>query len=385
MNEKLPINAEVLIWARTSLGISIEEVARRMNKSENDIRGWETGETSPTYPQLERLAYELYKRPIAVFFFPEVPTEDSPKTEFRTLPDTLLNTLPKEIVKLYRKAKLFQLNLEELYEEEKPSQQALLPLHTLEGGTELESFAASVRKTLGIDIDEQTSWRSTEIAFKKWRTALELHGVFVFKDAFENDQYSGFCLYDEAYPLIFVNNSMPDTRQIFTLFHELSHLLLHAGGIDFRSSEILNSLSEPHRGIEVMCNRFANVFLVPPDAFEAFSLKVSEVEIERLAEHFSVSREVILRNFFDRRLVDESYYESLVTKWSSQTSKKKEERGGNYYYNQKVYLGENYIQLAYGKFYQNKITVDALADYLNVKLKNLPTFEHFVMEGGRAR
>jgi len=33
--------------------------------------------------------------------------------------------------------------------------------------------------------------------------------------------------------------------------------------------------------------------------------------------------------------------------------------------------------------YQSKITAEAVAEYLNVKVRNLPTFEHLVMEGGR--
>ncbi|KKL56723.1 hypothetical protein LCGC14_2242570, partial [marine sediment metagenome] len=34
----------------------------------------------------ERLAYEIYKRPLALFFFPEPPEEETPKESFRTLP-----------------------------------------------------------------------------------------------------------------------------------------------------------------------------------------------------------------------------------------------------------------------------------------------------------
>jgi Zn-dependent peptidase ImmA (M78 family) len=96
-------------------------------------------------------------------------------------------------------------------------------------------------------------------------------------------------------------------------------LLFHSGGIDFRSMEILNSLTEPHLSIEVACNRFANVFLVPPSEFESIGLKISESEFEKLAERFSVSREVILRNYLDRGLVDEDYYRKMAAKWSTIT------------------------------------------------------------------
>ena len=44
-----------------------------MKKKVSDIDAWERGEASPTYIQLEDLAYEIYRRPIALFFFPNVP------------------------------------------------------------------------------------------------------------------------------------------------------------------------------------------------------------------------------------------------------------------------------------------------------------------------
>lgn len=386
MKEKLPINAKVLIWARSSIGLTQEEVADRLGKPVDEIKDWELGTTSPSYPQLERLAHEIYKRPVAVFFFPQVPSEDTPKTEFRTLPDTVIAELPPEMIKLYRKAKLFQLYLEELYEGQKPVKTSLLDAFHLDEQSQLATITKAIRKTLGIPMAEQAEWKSAETGFKKWRGALEAHGVYVFKDGFRNDDYSGFCLYDAKYPVIFVNNSMPASRQTFTLFHELSHLLYRSGGIDFRSRDTVRSFTGYYLNVETACNRFANEFLVPHDVFNSFEPKISESHFQMLADYFSVSREVILRNYLDRQVVDANYYEEMAAKWTQQAkTQREEEGGGNYHYSQKAYLGENYIQLVYGKYYQNKITVDHLAEYLNVKPKNLAKFEHYVMEGGKAR
>ena len=179
---------------------------------------------------------------------------------------------------------------------------------------------------------------------------------------------------------------MPDSRQIFTLFHELAHLLFRSGGVDFRSSEIVRSFQGYYLNIEAGCNRFANEFLVPQDIFDSFRFERSETHFQRLAEHFSVSREVILRNYFTRGFVDERYYNQMSAKWIEQAREQKDDSsGGNYYYSQKAYLGDRYIGLVYGKYYQNKITIDNVAEYLNVKVKNLPMFEYAVMEGGRSR
>jgi len=98
-----------------------------------------------------------------------------------------------------------------------------------------------------------------------------------------------------------------------------------------------------------------------------------------------VSREVILRKYLDRGLVTASYYEKLAAKWAKQAQENREKPsgGGNYYYNQKAYLGERYINLVYGKYYQSKIAADSVAEYLNVPERSLPAFEHFVLEGGK--
>jgi Zn-dependent peptidase ImmA (M78 family) len=118
---------------------------------------------------------------------------------------------------------------------------------------------------------------------------------------------------------------MPDSRQIFTLFHELAHLLLRSGGIDFRSRTITKSFSGQYHNIEVICNRFANEFLVPQEVFDTFEPKITESNISNLADYFSVSREVILRNYFERGLVDQLQYETLADKWKKEGGGSKEE------------------------------------------------------------
>ena len=126
MKELLPINKNILKWSRESIGLSLKELADKIHKPIYVIKSWEEGNSAPTYSQLEKLAYKIFKRPLAVFFFPEVPEEDSPKTEFRTLPNAIRDSLSPSMIILYRKAKVFQLNLKNLYEGEKSLKQNIL-------------------------------------------------------------------------------------------------------------------------------------------------------------------------------------------------------------------------------------------------------------------
>jgi len=77
---------------------------------------------------------------------------------------------------------------------------------------------------------------------KYWRQAVEEAGVFVFKNSFKQKDISGFCLRDEDLPIIYLNNSTSKTRQIFSLLHELAHLLLNMNGLSKFDSDYIDRL-----------------------------------------------------------------------------------------------------------------------------------------------
>lgn len=266
---KAPVNPDVLKWARDSANLTIDEVTIKVKKGPEVIDAWEKGLDSPSYAQLEKLAYDVYKRPMAVFFFPNPPKEDDTKKSFRTIPDSEFSRLPSTLIRQIRKARVKQENLYELCNEENPSQiQLLSDLKSLKGYG-LKELASVIRNYLKISLNIQKGWDSVETALENWRNTFEDSGVFVFKEAFRNDDFSGFCLYDKKFPLIIINNSMPKTRQIFTLFHELGHLLFETNGIDKLNDDFINMLPEQERNIEILCNRLAAEILVPSDDFDS--------------------------------------------------------------------------------------------------------------------
>src|SRR2546427_5395405 len=113
-NQVAGINPNVLVWARERSGHSIEDVAASFKKDAKEIESWERGETAPTYVQLEKLAYVLYKRPLALFFFPDVPAEENPEKSFRTLPDSEIEDLAPDTHHKIREARAMQISLAEL-------------------------------------------------------------------------------------------------------------------------------------------------------------------------------------------------------------------------------------------------------------------------------
>jgi len=387
VKEKLPINPDVLVWARKSANLLEEDVASKMNKSLDVIKAWEKGDTSPTYIQLETLAYTVYKRPVAIFFFPEPPEETTPKKSFRTLPETVIEEFPPNFLKVFRRGQAMQINLEELTNGQNPMPKKIFRDLSFDLHSNVGIIVDKVRKYLGVDIKTQISWSSTETAFKKWRSAVEEKGIFVFKEAFREDEISGFCLYHQEFPIIYINNSMSKTRQIFTLFHELTHLLFKTGGVDKKDDTFIGRMRGDNRRIEVLCNRFAGELLVPKGDFDTVisGLRISEQTIEKLANRYKVSRELILRKCLDRGLIDQAYYEENSHRWIKEAREIAEQRtGGNYYSNITTYLGGSYLNLVFKGYYQKRFAPEQLADYLGIKVTSIAGLEVAFFGGGEA-
>lgn len=179
------------------------------------------------------------------------------------------------------------------------------------------------------------------------------------------------------FPIIYVNNSSTKTRQIFTLFHELAHLLFHTSGIDTLEDRYIPTLPDHQKRIEILCNRFAAQFLVPETAFTQAMAGRDRTErtAELLAARFHVSREVIYRKFLDRRWIEQAEYTRAVEEWAGQ--RQTGGSGGDFYWNKISYLGRDYMALAFNQYYQNKIDDEQLGEYLDTKPKNIGTLQEY--------
>lgn len=377
MAEQIPINPALLVWARQRAGLSLDAAAQKFKR----IADWEAGVSAPTYPQLEALSDTL-KVPIAVFFFPEPPDVPPIQETFRTLPAAELDRLPSRVRMLMRKAKAMQINLTELTQGRNPAERLITRDLQFAPNVDIAEMATAVRQYIGVSVQKQQEWHNDDAALKEWRTALLNVGVFVFKDAFRADDFSGFCLYDEEFPIIYVNNSSTKTRQIFTYFHELAHLIFHTSGIDKIRDRYIDRLVGDARQIEVICNSFAAQLLLPEDAFQRAMAgrPATEATAEALATQFHVSREVIFRRLLDQGRVTEGQYERAVERWNAQRQVERAP-GVNPYWTKLAYLGREYVALALSQYHQNRINEEQLADFLDTKPRHLGALEEYFSRG----
>ncbi len=378
------IQPSVIRWARESMGLSVDDVAQRLKRKVGEIEAWEAGELAPTYAQLEKLAYEVYKRPLAVFFLPRPPVETEPQTEFRTLPQEELEQLLPDTRLHIRRAHAYQLALVEIFGENPVKQRIWHDLRiSPEDGVNL--LADRVRDYLGVTMEQQSEWRRSEVALKAWRNALEDKGVFVFKAPFKQREISGFCLADHQFPVIYLNNSTSKTRQVFSLLHELCHLLLEQNGLSKFDTGYIDQLPRAFQITERLCNALAADILIPPDDFSQYSAHlpteldgVEDNEIEMLANRYGVSREAILRRFLDQRRVSHIFYQYKAEIWAAQQKKRK---GGDWYANVNTYLSERFAREVVRQHYRNQLSLEQASDLLGIKANNFEGLEQRILQG----
>jgi Zn-dependent peptidase ImmA (M78 family)/transcriptional regulator with XRE-family HTH domain len=370
------------VWARERSGYSIEDAAARLDKAADVLAAWERGESYPTYNQLEQLAEAVYHRPVALFFLPTPPDEAPIQRQFRTLPDTEVSTLEPDTRYALRDALAFQESLRELTGGRNPAPRLIISDFHPTVADDTQQLATRVRTYLGVSFETQTRWTNAEAAMATWRAAVESVGVFVFKRSFRQRTVSGFCVHDSAFPVIVVNNSTPFTRQVFTLFHELAHLLYGLSSITKDDPDFIEHFAPADRTVEVACNRFAADFLVPAEAIRWTDFNETRLEqfVSDTAARLSVSREVILRRLLDRGLITSNTYAEYVREWNTEPARDGGgEGGGNYYATQAAYLSRAFLGLAFAQYRAGRIGIADLSEHLRMRARNVSKLEDFLL------
>ena len=375
------VNGEIIRWAREFYNMSPDEAAQAIGVDISRYMNWEAGTEHPTYAKLKQIS-DVFRKPSAVFFFPEPPQLPSIKGDLRTLPDEIVNSFSKNVIIQFEKAKVYQLSLEELYgsKESIISQRSSFP-------NDIEQFCSFFRMRLEFPIAVQKARKSAKVVFEIFRDKFYDLGIYVFKDAFRDNRISGICLNDDQFPVIVINNSMSFTRQIFTLFHELYHLVSDTSGAEIIRDDYYVALNDQQIKIERACDTFANAFLVPMDDFKQELKKktINEDRIEELATLYSVSKEAIMYKLYKMGKMTPAEYNELKELFYGDAirvgDKKKDQSGGNHYYTQLTYLGQRYAGDVFKQYFSGKIDSVRASEMLQSKVDHLPKLETVYFRG----
>jgi len=376
-----PISPNVLEWARVTMGYTQEQAAKKAGVPIEKYQSWETGEKLPTYKQLETLAENVYKRPLAILFLPEPPKEDLIQQDFRNLSNTEIVDLSPGLRLALRKAKRYQLILEEVATLDEPPRFLSFKVTVDDDPTKA---AARFRQFLNLSIQEQKSWKY-EDALRNFKQKIEEVDIYVFQLKIPMEEARAFCL-TGRFPIVVLNTEDSNNGRIFSLFHEVCHILFNVNDL-FRDSKS-GQLNDDYETIEAFCNQFAASFLVPEEYFVSdlksygFSKNnISDYDIQKLSRSYNVSNEVIARKLLSYNLITETFFWNKKKLWDAaakslrenQKEKLKDLDGGINQGIKVVYeKGKPYVASVVNAYQQGVISSADLSNYLETKLNNLP-------------
>ena len=129
--------------------------------------------------------------------------------------------------------------------------------------------------------------------FTKLAEAIERNlGVDVMVEGFPAREVLGACITDRRWPFILVNRGQPITRALFTLAHELGHVLSGEG----KESITLDVTLTQHTKEEMFANAFAASFLMPSSSVQELIDKfgVTSKALASMVSLFGVSFESLI-------------------------------------------------------------------------------------------
>lgn len=374
MNDNIHINVkhEVLVWARESLALNRAQTSERTGISQKRLVQLETGEKQPTLEELKAFS-KTYKRTIAALLLIKPPKEKPLPADRRTIDSKELGHFHEKTIMAVRKARAYAQSFVELQEEIGiPFPKFNLSASFQDNPNEV---ARKVRQLL--HLNEIREIDNIRIALEAYIERIENLGVVIFQLSLTQDKVRGFAIVDDIIPIIGIKRGgEPPHSKIFTLFHELGHILLNEGAIDDLS---LN----PKWELEKWCNAFAAEVLVPTSEllqmrtiqeYQDQGQKIwAKKDLVDLANHFNVGPLAILRSLLENGLTTNDFYKEKHEKWNKpQYGRAKNPEGRNLAKEAVQEKGRTYIGMAFKAYDQNHINLKDLSDFLGVKLSYIP-------------
>lgn len=387
---RVTVEPAVLAWARGFASMSPEQVAAKLDQHVATILAWEAGAdelAQPTQAQLRDLA-RLYKVPLPTFYLSEPPGVERGKVpDFRHRGGDRRQAWSTELYTAFRRVEMQRSVAVELATEidEVPSPLSLKV--SVEDGP--ERVGAAIRVWLGVSIDEQNAWRQDYSAVNGWSAAIEARDILVAQvRRVEPTEMLGFAIGEEPFPIIAVNGAQKPRPKVFTLIHELVHVLL-------RSSSLCDLRERPSTdgsdNIELFCNAAAGATLLPRWAMEAelemFGVGDSPVvwldsDLATIANRYHVSREVVLRRMVSlgRATLDDYFrrlnvYRLQYLQEDEEENLKDKRDGGGGMRMRLVDMGRRYTGDVLSAYERRDIDAHELTLYLGTKIDSIPKLE----------
>ncbi len=373
------INAGRVAWCLADARASLEEAAAETGIALAKLEGLIEGRGGITFGQLRGLA-DYFGRSVLFFVDPApIDAEQVHTPQYRTLagqkPD-LSRRVRQLVQRVERQRAVYRSLLEDVDEADRPR------FEPPEMPNDPAEAAVVARRWLGLGDRND---------FDSYRRSVESNGILVFRtngyagrwQIARESPVLGFALYDPVLPVIVVKRQAAETRQSFTLMHELGHVLLH------RTSSVDDETDlRSTQGMERAANRFAAHVLVPDAALKAIADVGRPVDVAGLDEWlrpqrktWGVSAEVILVRLVETGRLPQSVVDDYRAWWRVRPQVQAGDESGSraYRFREPRHLfGDRYVRTVLGALSARRISLNKASDYLDgLKLSDLHKLERF--------
>lgn len=301
---EIKVNPDVLKALREGSGYTVEEIAKKIKTTANKVYEAEKGIASFTLTQIKKLA-EIYHRSLAAFFTDTLPAMPA-LTDFRINRE---KRLTPQVYIAERRAYYIANKLTELTD--KRSQIPDFP--------ELlkpDELAREFRKYLKVDLLKSKKPEENLTHYKQ--ILEEKFLISIMELPLKADDVRGFSVSGDI-SIVVLNEDDNATIKLFSLFHEIYHLLKRTSGIC--SIEI----EQKGGDIEAGCNLFAAEFLVPLDDLKEEVGRFPQLEetaILELSIIYGVSKQVIMLRLLWLGYMPKERYEQFKKEAEAKAKKK---------------------------------------------------------------
>jgi len=368
----IKVNHQVLVWARESLAITRNQASEKTGISPKRLAQLEEGDKLPSIEELKEFS-KAYKRTIATLLLSKPPEEKPLPKDRRTIDSAELDNFHEKTIMAVRKARALAQSFIELKQE--LGFEMLIFKFSASMSEEPKAVASRLRQEW--KLDELREIKNINDALMAYIEKVESQGIIIFQLSLTQDKLRGFSITNEVVPIIGIKGGgEPPTAKIFTLFHEVGHILLNEGGFC--------DLSEKTNfQIEKWCNAFAAEILIPTAELLKMSVVMKQQQIGdkiwgknvliELGTYFHVGPLAVLRSLLENNLTTKDFYKERHQAWNKPTfGRSINPEGRNPAKDTIKEKGRTYISLAFSAFDKNRIDLKDLSDYLGVKLSYIP-------------
>lgn len=386
----MALNPQILVWARETAGLSVDEAARALGFKDTQDRtaverleGMEGGKLEPSRSVLLNMA-RAYHRSLLVFYLNAPPRIGDRGQDFRRAPGTGSPEYDPTLDALIRDIRGRQGIVRDLLEQTETRRIDYVASSSM--STDPIEMAQRVTANIGFSIAEFRQQSTLPNAFNYVREKVEASGTFVlllgnlgsYHTNIPSSVFRGYAIADPIAPFIVVNDQDAPIAWTFTILHELTHIWLGATGV---------SDGSVGTQLEAYCNSVAGEILLPEAEVRELrflsraSLQDTINSVAQFARVRKVSRAMVAYKLLRVNIISRTRWQELDKHYDDewrvaqeqlkQRPDKDRDGGPSYYVVKRHRIGHALLNLVKNSLAEGFLTHTKAGQVLGVKPRNV--------------